>query len=252
MRPNAFNALFAIGLTILLVIVPALVSNAWSYISSLTEQERHYVMDTHIREILIRWWNETASDWKPETQSWSYDAGNYTIIIPSCSQSGTPQSHFTSIIIVLYNNITGSWLWENRMEQIVITITSSINLTVNNVYLWNEYKPGEYIVLQDMAGSGSHLSLAHRFSYTELAQMSLWTGGQITGLRIFINMPYDVSLNGAYLELKIYWLKTKLAWVSALGDYMLGFIGFAMFFAGIIATPWLSWRQIARAIKRKR
>ena len=174
----------------------------------------HYVEESDIKNILRRY--RYASDWVCKPQSWIYNLGDNTILIPAIEDGPLDQDSLNSIVLVLWN-ITGSWMWEQRVEELVIEIACSINLTVNHVWLFDDNYGERKLELNDMTGSGTNFTLTHRFSYMELARMSIWRGHvwsytiiQENGTsqtyhmgcstKIHINVSSGLILDGAFLK----------------------------------------------------
>jgi len=242
------NIIASALLLMCLITTPAIVGYVHDFLSSLTHQAIiTYVEDKHITRLEFQSYNGT---WlSPERQSWTYDPDNKTIIVPSISYTVASNAEKTSLTIKLnYTYFTGAWLWDQKVEHIIIALSCSANLSTIDIYL-RVYAPDGSFDYKcfDIAKSGYDITIDITLSYTMRAWFSTYTGhsGNGDGMVFVIDFS-NPNLNGEYLMIKAYFTRSERSWVAGISDAVLAGIGVLMIIAAVFATPYVSLKDIAK------
>ena len=239
-----------------LVLMPAVIGWFYDFVSSLTHQITvKQLSDADLLGISLGWYNSTAEAVQWEPQSYTYDPDAGTIIIPSVAQSGSTDQPIMLEIRVNHTSITGKWLWDDRIEHIVIAVAVSTNITVSNVKLTAYDDAGNgHAKTYELNKTGDSLTLDLSLSYTTGAWFSQYDGHRAdgTGLRFELVITDPLDLNTQYMELSVIFTRSEKSWITGLADYMLGMAGIGLLVAGLFATPFVSLRQIRELFRPRR
>ena len=250
------NIIASALLLITLITVPAIVGYVHDFLSSLTHQKIiRYVEDEHIVSIDLGWYNSTASRWQWENQAFVYDDANHTIILPSIEQTAPSAREIRMNISLNASYYLGKWLWDAKVEHMIVAISTSTNITLEKVSLF-AYDDAGNVKQKDfhINKNGTDITADIKLTYAMRAWFSQYTGtcggGGDTGLAIGLRITNPSTLDGEYMELRIYFTRTERSWVAGISDAVLAGIGVLMIVAAALATPYVSLKDLARPFRR--
>ena len=253
------NIIASALLLITLITVPAIVGYIHDFLSSLTHQKviRH-VEDAHIVDIYLQRYNATADSWSQNTQSWTYDPDTHKIIIPSVEQDAPTDSIIRFFIRLNASYYTGKWLWDEKIEHIIIHMSTSTNITTSSdrplyVYAFDDSGTSHAKTFA-FNKNGSDITFDIELTYTLRAWFSQYSYKSAAGVGLYfmLQIVSPTNLNGEYVELTIYFTRTEQAWVAGISDVVLGAIGVGMIIVAVFATPYVNLKDLTRLARGRR